>query len=166
MNNKTNKNFKIIAENRKATFNYSILEVFEAGVILTGSEVKSLRKNHCSISESFIGEMNSGSKVGELFIFNANIPIYSYAKLFNHSPKAPRKILLHKKEVNKLLGAIRKKGMTIIPLSIFFNSKGIAKLKIALAEGKNVVDKRETIKQRDWNRDKSRILKSWNHPQE
>jgi SsrA-binding protein len=156
-------NFKIIAENRKASFNYFILETFEAGIILRGTEVKSLRQNRCSIAESFVGEMTEKGRTGELFIFNANIPVYSYARMFNHEPKAPRKILLHKKEVHKLLGAIRKSGMTIVPLSIFFNSRGIVKLRIALAKGKNVVDKRETEKERDWNRDKSRILKDFNN---
>jgi SsrA-binding protein len=154
-------NFKFIAENRKAYFNYTILETFEAGIILQGTEVKSLRQNRCSISEAFVGEMSHGDHAGELFLFNANIPVYSYAKMFNHAPKDPRKILLHKKEGNKLLGAIRKKGLTIVPLSMFFNHKGLVKVKIGLAQGKNVSDKRETIKERDWNRDKSRILKGY-----
>ncbi|MDR0632799.1 MAG: SsrA-binding protein SmpB [Holosporales bacterium] len=163
MSKNVTENFKVIAENRKASFNYTILEIFEAGIILQGTEVKSLRQNHCSITESFIGEMGGSGRsrgpTGELFLFNANIPVYSHAKMFNHAPKAPRKILLHKKESNKLLGAIRRKGLTIVPLSMFFNPKGLVKVKIALAQGKNVSDKRETIKERDWNRDKSRILK-------
>jgi SsrA-binding protein len=154
-------NFKVIADNRKASFNYAILETFEAGIILQGTEVKSLRQNRCSISEAFIGEMSHGDHAGALFLFNANIPVYSHAKMFNHAPKDPRKILLHKKECNKLLGAIRKKGLTIVPLSMFFNHKGLVKLKIALAQGKNVSDKRESIKERDWNRDKARILKGY-----
>jgi SsrA-binding protein len=155
-------NFKVIAENRKASFNYAILDTFEAGIVLTGTEVKSLRCSHCSIAESFIGEMNCEGRSGELYIFNATIPQYSLARMFNHDPKAPRKILLHKKEKNKLLGEVRRRGMTIIPLSMFFNHKGFAKLRIALAKGKNVVDKRETIKQRDWGLAKSRILKNFN----
>ena len=163
MKSKKIDNFKLIAENRKASFNYSILDTLEAGIVLKGSEVKSLRQNRCSITESFVGEMATEKLLGELFLFNANIPIYANAKMFNHEPKCPRKILLHKKEKNKLLGAIRKKGMTIIPISMYFNDKGLAKLKIALAQGKNVVDKRETIKERDWNRDKSRILKNFNN---
>lgn len=171
---KVEKNYKNIAENRKATFNYYIAETFESGLILEGSEVKSLRANRCSITEAFIGEMSSQFAVStvktqheklkenELYLFNANVPKYEQARSFNHEPKRPRKILLHKKEVNKLLGSIRKKGMTIIPLAMYFNNRGLAKLRIALAQGKNVVDKRETIKERDWNRSKSRILKNYN----
>jgi SsrA-binding protein len=156
------KNEKIIAENRKASFNYSIVETFEAGIILVGSEVKSLRKNHCSIGESFIGEGMGEKKSLDLFMFNANIPPYEEAKSFNHNPKAPRKLLLHKKEINKLVNAVRKKGMAIIPLRMFFNDMGRVKVKIGLAQGKNVVDKRATIKERDWERNKSRILKGFN----
>jgi SsrA-binding protein len=152
--------YKVIAENRNVSFNYFIIETFEAGVVLRGSEVKSIRRNRCSISESFVGEMANQSSA--LFLFNTNIPIYEQAKMFNHEPKSPRKLLLHKKEVNKLLGCIRKKGMTIVPLTMFFNNYGLVKVKIALVRGKNVVDKRATIKEREWNREKSRILKNCN----
>ncbi|GHS90737.1 SsrA-binding protein [Alphaproteobacteria bacterium] len=162
MAKKKESSFKTVAENRKASFNYSLLEFLEAGVVLTGSEVKSLRQNRCSISEAFVGEMSHGADAGSLFLFNANIPIYELARQFNHEPKRPRKILLHKKESNKWLGAIRKKGLTIVPLSLFFNPKGFIKIKMALAQGKNVGDKRETLKERDWNRDKARILKNYN----
>ncbi|MDR1907979.1 MAG: SsrA-binding protein SmpB [Holosporales bacterium] len=150
--------FRPIADNRKASFNYFILETLEAGIVLTGSEVKSIRLNRCSIAEAFVGEMASDPE--SLFLFNANIPVYEKAKMFNHAPKAPRKLLLHRREINKLLGAIRKKGMTVVPLNMFFNAKGVVKVKIALAQGKNVVDKRVTIKEREWNRDKARILKN------
>lgn len=154
--------YKVIAENRKATFNYTILETLEAGLVLRGSEVKSIRQNRCSLTEAFVGEMGSGPDAGALFLFNANIPKYEQACLFNHEPKAPRKLLLHRKEINKWLGALRKKGMTIIPLSMFFNARGLVKVRVGLAQGKNVVDKRETLKERDWDRDKRRILKTYN----
>lgn len=142
------------AQNRRARFDYFIIEEMEAGIILTGSEVKSLRAGRASINETYAGEMN-----GEIFLFNANIPVYEQANQFNHEPKRPRKLLLHKRQVNKLIGAIQRKGMTLVALSVYFNDKGRAKVQIGLAKGKNVVDKRETIKERDWNREKSRILK-------
>jgi SsrA-binding protein len=150
--------YKVVAQNRRARFDYSINETFEAGIMLTGSEVKSLRAGKSSINEAFAGEM-----VGDgtsLYLFNANIPEYLEANQFNHEPRRPRKILLHKRQVNKLLGAIRRKGMTVVPLQLYFNARGRAKLEIALAQGKKTVDKRETIKERDWQRDKSRILKN------
>lgn len=155
MNKKTeNDNYKVIAQNRRARFDYLILEELEVGIVLTGSEVKSVRQNKVSIAESHAGEM-----LGELFLFNANILEYTQAHQFNHEPKRPRKLLLHKRERNKFLNAIRKKGLTIIPLVIYFNHKGRIKLKIALGKGKNTVDKRDSIKERDWQRDKSRILR-------
>ncbi|MDR0625585.1 MAG: SsrA-binding protein SmpB [Holosporales bacterium] len=162
MKKNSNTNTKTIADNRKASFNFTILETFEAGIVLSGTEVKSLRKNHCSIAEAFVGEMTSKGVSEGLFIFNVNIPKYSFAKVFNHEPKAPRKMLLHKKEIKKLLGSIRKKGLTIVPLSMFFNGKGLVKVKIALAQGKNVVDKREDVKRRDWNLEKARVLRDFN----
>ena len=142
------------AQNRRARFDYFIIEEMEAGIVLTGSEVKSLRAGRASINETYAGEMS-----GEIFLFNANIPVYEQANQFNHEPKRPRKLLLHKRQVNKLIGAIQRKGMTLVALSVYFNDKGRAKVQIGLAKGKNVVDKRETIKERDWNREKSRILK-------
>ncbi|MBX3487428.1 MAG: SsrA-binding protein SmpB [Candidatus Paracaedibacteraceae bacterium] len=145
---------RFAAQNRRARFDYFIIEEMEAGIILTGSEVKSLRAGRASINETYAGEMN-----GEIFLFNANIPVYEQANQFNHEPKRPRKLLLHKRQVNKLIGAIQRKGMTLVALSIYFNDKGRAKVQLGLAKGKNVVDKRETIKERDWNREKSRILK-------
>jgi SsrA-binding protein len=145
---------RLVAQNRRARFDYFILEEIEAGIILTGSEVKSLREGRSSINETYAGEMK-----GEIFLFNANIPVYGKANQFNHEPKRPRHLLLHKRQVHKLLGAIQRKGMTLVALSIYFNKKGWAKVALALAKGKNVVDKRQTIKDRDWNRDKSRILR-------
>ncbi|MBX3456779.1 MAG: SsrA-binding protein SmpB [Candidatus Paracaedibacteraceae bacterium] len=142
------------AQNRRARFDYFIIEEMEAGIVLTGSEVKSLRAGRASINETYAGEMN-----GEIFLFNANLPVYEQANQFNHEPKRPRKLLLHKRQVNKLIGAIQRKGMTLVALSVYFNDKGRAKVQLGLAKGKNVVDKRETIKERDWNREKSRILK-------
>lgn len=147
-------NHKTAAQNRRARFDYAILEVVEAGIMLSGSEVKSLRAGLASINESYAGEMQ-----GEIFLFNANIPEYTQASHFNHEPKRPRKLLLHKRQANKFLGAIRRKGLTLIAMSIYFNAKGKAKVELGLGKGKNVVDKRETIKERDWNRDKSRILR-------
>jgi SsrA-binding protein len=145
---------RIVAQNRRARFDYSIIEEIEAGIVLTGSEVKSLRGGRASINETYAGEMQ-----GEIFLFNANIPIYEQANQFNHEPKRPRKLLLHKRQVNKWIGAIQRKGMTLVALSVYFNNKGRAKVALALAKGKNTVDKRETIKERDWSRDKARILR-------
>ncbi|WP_032112724.1 SsrA-binding protein SmpB [Candidatus Paracaedibacter symbiosus] len=145
---------RIVAQNRRARFDYFILEEFEAGIMLVGSEVKSLRSGKASINESHAGEMK-----GELYLFNANIPEYTQANSFNHEAKRPRKLLLRYREIQKLIGAIQRKGMTIVPLSVYFNTKGLAKVALGLAKGKNVVDKRETIKERDWQRDKSRILR-------
>lgn len=151
--------YKTIAENRKARFDFELKETLEAGIVLTGTEVKSLRKNHCSIAESFVGEMSHGPDAGSLVLFNALIPVYEQARVFNHEPRAPRKLLLHKKDMNKWLGLIRKKRLTIVPLRLYFNHKGLVKVKIALAQGKHTVDKREATKNRDWNRQKSRLLK-------
>lgn len=145
---------RTIAVNRRARFDYHILEEFEAGIVLTGSEVKSLRDSKGSIHEAHAGEMK-----GEIFLFNMNITEYHQASHFNHEPRRPRKLLLHRRQVNKLLGAIQRKGLTLVPLSIYFNKRGRVKVALALARGKNIVDKRETIKQRDWQRDKSRLLR-------
>lgn len=150
----TSEAHRTVAQNRRARFDYAILEIIEAGIVLTGSEVKSLRSGKASINESFAGEM-----LGEIYLFNANIPEYTQANVFNHEPRRPRKLLLHKRQLNKFLGAIRRKGLTLIPLSIYFNKNGLAKVELALGKGKNVVDKRETIKERDWQRDKSRLLR-------
>lgn len=150
--------YKVIAQNRRARFDYAISETFEAGIVLTGSEVKSLRMGKSSLNESFAGEMLS-EEGQSIYLFNVNISEYLQANRFNHEPKRPRKLLLHKKQINKLLGAVRKKGMTIVPIQLYFNTRGYVKVEIGLAKGKKSFDKRETIKERDWNRDKSRILK-------
>lgn len=152
---------KIIAQNRQARFQYHILENLEAGIMLTGSELKSLRLGQVSIQESFAGEMSVDGHVG-LYLFNANINEYEKARLFAHEPKRPRKLLIRKRQMNKLLGAVRKKGLTLVALSLYFNEKGRVKVDLALAKGKNVVDKRETVKNRDWARDKARVLKNYN----
>ena len=145
---------KIVADNRKARFNYSIGDTFEAGIALTGTEVKSLRAGKATIGESYAGEHR-----GEIFLINANIPEYLQANRFNHEPKRPRKLLLHKRQVNKLIGAVQREGMTLVPLKLYFNEKGRAKVELALAKGKQLHDKRETEKKRDWNRDKARLMR-------
>jgi SsrA-binding protein len=147
-------NARVAADNRKARFNYAIGEVFEAGIALTGTEVKSLRAGKATIGESYAAE-----KDGDLFLVNANIPEYLQANQFNHTPKRPRRLLLHRRQVDKLVAAVQREGMTIVPLKIYFNEKGRAKVEIALAKGKNVADKRETAKKRDWDREKSRVMR-------
>ena len=149
--------FGRIAENRKARYNYEIKEKIQAGIILSGTEVKSLRLGKASISESYASETN-----GKLFLINSNIPMYEAANNFNHEPTRQRELLFSKKERNKLLGLIKKEGVTLVPLSLYFNNKGFAKLDIGIAKGKKKEDKRESIKLRDWNRQKSRILKENN----
>lgn len=144
----------IAAQNRRARFDYAILDVLEAGIMLTGSEVKSIRDGKASINESYAGEMD-----GALYLFNANIPEYVQANKFNHEPKRPRKLLVRRREMVKLLNGITRKGLTLVALSVYFNEKGRAKVELALAKGKNVADKRETIKDRDWKRDQSRLLR-------
>lgn len=146
--------FKVIADNRKARFNYQIGEVFEAGIALTGSEVKSLRQGRATIAESY-----ADPREGELWLVNANIPEYVQAGRFNHAPKRPRKLLLHKRQIHKLMGAVEREGMTLIPLKMYFNEKGRAKLELALAKGKKLHDKRETEKKRDWQRDRARLMR-------
>lgn len=144
-----------IADNRRAGYEYTLEDKFEAGIALTGTEVKSLRQNQCSIKESHVGV-----KHGEIWLFNAHIAEYQQAgPKMQHEPRRPRKLLLHKREIKKLLGATTREGYTIIPTRIFFNSRGVAKLEIALAKGKKVHDKREDIKKRDWGRQQNRILR-------
>ncbi|MEI8295608.1 MAG: SsrA-binding protein SmpB [Alphaproteobacteria bacterium] len=155
MAEKSDPNYHVIAKNRRARFDYEIIETLEVGIVLMGSEVKSLRQGKASIHECFAGEAE-----GELYLFNANITEYAPAKHFNHEPRRSRKLLLHRRQKNKFLGAIRRKGMTLVPMSLYFNHKGRIKLLIGLGKGKKTVDKRETIKQRDWDRSKNRILRS------
>jgi len=152
---KPESNFKIAADNRRARFNYAIGDTFEAGIALTGTEVKSLRTGKATIAESF-----ASAKDGEIWLYNANIPEYLQANRFNHSPKRPRKLLLHKREIARLANAVDREGMTLVPLRLYFNEKGRAKLQIAIARGKKLHDKRETEKKRDWNREKSRLMRA------
>lgn len=158
--NKTSKsgmlsNNATVAENRRARFDYHIEDKFEAGIMLAGTEVKSLRLGQCSLNESHVGPMQ-----GELYLFNAHIPEYQQAgRHLQHDPKRPRKLLLHQREIKKLLGATTRDGYTVVPLQLYFNKHGKAKLEIALAKGKKEHDKRETVKSRDWGREKQRIMK-------
>jgi SsrA-binding protein len=146
--------FKIAADNRRARFDYEIGETFEAGLVLTGTEVKSLRNGKATIAESY-----ATSKDGEIYLVNANIPEYLEANRFNHSPRRDRKLLLHKREIAKLAQGVERQGMTVVPLKIYFNAKGRAKIELALARGKKLHDKREADKQRDWSREKARLLR-------
>ena len=146
--------FKIVSENRRARFNYEIGETYEAGLVLTGTEVKALRTGKATIAESY-----ASPEKGELFLINATIPEYGQGNRFNHEPKRPRKLLLKAREIARLAQGVEREGMTIVPLKIYFNERGRAKLQIAAARGKKLHDKRETEKQRDWNREKSRVLR-------
>jgi SsrA-binding protein len=146
-----------VSKNRKARFNYTIEEELEAGIVLLGTEVKSLRAGRSNIADAYAAE-----KDGEIWLINAHIMEYAGGNRFNHEPMRPRKLLLHKKQVKKLLGKLRIKGVTIVPLSLYFNSRGIAKLKIGIAVGKKQYEKRDTIKERDWQRDKARIMRGKN----
>ncbi len=143
----------VVAQNRKARHNYFIEETFEAGLSLTGTEVKSLRGGRSTIAESYVTTIE-----GEAWLVNATIPEYASGNRFNHEPRRPRKLLLHRSQVNKLIGAIQREGRTVVPLQVYFNEKGRAKLEIALALGKKAHDKRATIKERDWQRQRSRLL--------
>jgi SsrA-binding protein len=145
---------KIVAENRKARFSFAIESAVEAGIMLTGSEVKSLRSGRATIAESY-----AQAKDGEIWLINANIPEYVQANRFGHEPKRIRKLLVHKKEVRRLSIAVQREGMTLIPLKLYFTPKGIAKLELGVARGKKLHDKRETAKQRDWQRDKARLMR-------
>ena len=142
-------------QNRRARHDYLIEDTLEAGLVLQGSEVKVLRTGQASINEAYADE-----QAGELFLVNANIPEYKAADRFSHQPRRPRKLLLHRKEMNKLLGAIRREGMTIVPLSIYFNERGRAKVELGLAHGKKKADRRQAEKDRDWQRDKARIMRA------
>jgi SsrA-binding protein len=143
-----------VAENRRARYDYEILDTLEAGIMLTGTEVKSLRTGKAQITESY-----ASPEKGELWLINANIPEYVQANRFNHAEKRPRKLLVSKKDLVKLTEGVERAGNTIVPLKLYFNDRGFAKLLIGLAKGKKSFDKRETEKNRDWNREKSRIMK-------
>ena len=146
---------KIIATNKKATFDYLISLKLDAGIVLTGPEVKSLRNNSSSIKESYIE-----NDFGELWLCNCHIKKYGSSNEKDHNPIRKRKLLLNKKELNKLLGSVRRDGFSVVPISIYFNDKGLAKLNIGLGKGKKKFDKRETQKMRDWNKTKQRLLKN------
>ena len=146
---------KVVAENRRARHDYEIGEVYEAGIALAGSEVKALRMGRATIGESYATDDK-----GEIWLINSNIPEYTQANRFNHEPKRPRKLLLKKREMAKLMIAVRREGMTLVPLQVYFNARGIAKLALAIAKGRKEHDKRDAIKERDWNRQKGRILRN------
>jgi SsrA-binding protein len=145
----------IVGENRRARFDYELLQNFEAGIELVGSEVKSLRVGKLNLSEAY-----AAMKGDELWLLNANISEYREANRFNHDPKRPRKLLLHRKEISRLAIGIQREGLTVVPLKLFFNPRGRAKVDIALARGKKLHDKRDTTKARDWGREKQRLLKN------
>jgi SsrA-binding protein len=145
---------KLVAENRKARFNYEIGDTLEAGIALTGSEVKSLRSGRANIADSYATDDG-----GELYLINAHIAEYKQAGRTNHAPTRPRKLLLHRKEIGKLAGAIQREGMTVVPLKLYFNQRGIAKVLLGLAKGKKLHDKRDTEKRRDWDRQKGRLMR-------
>ena len=145
---------KTVAENRRARYDYAIETVYEAGIALTGTEVKSLRFGEGSIAESY-AEVSDGA----VWLVNSNIPEFSHGNRFNHESKRPRKLLLHEREIARMHGAVERKGMTLVPLALYFNSRGKVKVELALAKGKKTHDKRETIKERDWKRDAARIMR-------
>jgi len=145
---------KIVAENRRARFDYFLEQFFEAGIALTGTEVKSLRFGEGSIAESY-----AEVKDDQVWLVNSNVPEFSHGNRFNHEPKRPRKLLLHQREIDKMRNAVSREGMTLIPLSIYFNGRGRAKVELALAKGKKLHDKRETEKARDWKREQQRLLR-------
>jgi SsrA-binding protein len=155
MTAKPQSNARVVAHNRKARFNYEIGETFEAGIALTGTEVKSLRQGKATIAESY-----ADSRDGEIWLVNTNIPEYLQGGRFNHAPKRLRKLLLHRRQINKLIGAVEREGMTLVPLKLYFNDKGRAKVELALARGKKLHDKRETEKKRSWDRERGRLLRA------
>ena len=145
---------KIVAENRRARFEYFIEDTYEAGLALTGTEVKSLRFGEGSIAEAYAEVRDE-----QAWLVNANIPEFSHGNRHNHEPKRPRKLLLHEREINRLHGAVAREGMTLVPLTVYFNSRGRAKVELALAKGKKAHDKRDTIRERDWKREQGRLLR-------
>jgi len=145
---------KLIAENRRARFDYHLEEIFEAGLALTGSEVKSLRQGKANIAESY-----AAADGRQFTLVNAYIPEYSGANRFNHEPRRPRRLLLHRRQIDKLIGAVRREGRTIVATKLYFNDKGLAKLELALAKGKTAPDKRQTEAARDWKREQGRLMR-------
>ncbi len=152
---KQTSNRKVVAENRRARYEFAIGDVYEAGISLTGTEVKSLRSGKSTIGESYVAV----TKDGQVELINATIPEYLQANRFNHEPKRPRRLLLKAREIAKLAQGVEREGMTIVPLRLYFNEKGRAKIEIAIAKGKQLHDKRETEKKRDWGREKARLLR-------
>src|SRR5258707_15106379 len=154
MATKPDSKVRVIAHNRKARFNYQIGETFEVGIALTGTEVKSLRSGKATIAESY-----ADARGGEIWLVNANIPEYLQGGRFNHAPKRMRKLLLHRPQIKKLMGAVEREGMTLVPLKLYFNEKGRAKIELALARGKKLYDKREVQKKRSWERERGRLMR-------
>ncbi|OSQ37907.1 SsrA-binding protein SmpB [Thalassospira mesophila] len=151
---KEHSNSKLVAQNRRARFDFFLTETFEAGLALRGTEVKSLREGKGNIQESYAEPKN-----GEIWLINAYIPEYQSKMPFGHEERRPRKLLLHKREISKMSDAVNRKGTTLVPVKVYFNDRGIAKLELAIGEGKRKSDKRDAIKERDWQRDKARILR-------
>ena len=145
---------KLIAENRRARYDYFLEDTFEAGIMLLGTEVKSLRNGRANIAESY-----ASVEGRDIVLINADIPPYTQANRFNHEPRRHRKLLLHRKQLDKLIGAVQREGRTIIPTKLYWNDKGLAKLELALAKGKKTHDKREATAERDWQRDKARLMR-------
>ena len=146
--------YRVVADNRKARFHYEILDTYEAGIALTGTEVKSLRQGKATIGEAYAGPAGE-----ELFLLNAYIPEYLQANRFNHETRRPRRMLLHRRQIDKLIGATQREGFTVVPLKVYFNERGRAKVELGLGRGKKLHDKRETEKQRDWNRERARVMR-------
>ena len=151
---KDNSQNKVLAENRRARYDYEIEETFEAGIQLLGTEVKALREGRANIAESY-----ASVEGNEVYLINANIPIYAPASQFNHDPRRHRKLLLKRREINRLLGETQRKGRTIVPLKLYFNHRGLIKILIGIGVGKRAIDKRETQKKRDWQKQKARLLR-------
>ncbi len=145
---------KLIAENRRARYDYFLDQTFEAGLSLTGTEVKALREGRANIAESY-----AATEGNEIVLINAYIPEYGPANRFNHEPRRPRKLLLHRKEIDRLLGAVNREGRTLIPTKLYFNDKGMVKLELAVAKGKKLHDKREAEADRDWKREQGRLMR-------
>jgi len=150
----TKNNYTVVAVNRRARHDYHVEETLEAGIELLGTEVKSLREGKANIAESYASEEG-----GEFWLINAHIPEYGPANRFNHNPRRLRKLLLHRREIDKLAASVNRGGMTVVPLKLYFNSGGIAKVELGLAKGKKLHDKRETEKKRDWKREQARLLR-------
>ena len=151
---KTDDGGKVVAENRRARHDYDIIETFEAGLVLVGTEVKSLREGRANIAEAYVSPEG-----GELWLINADIPEYRFGNINNHEPRRKRKLLMHKREIKHLTDEVQRRGRTIVPLKMYFNGKGIVKLLIGLARGRKKHDKREAVKRRDWERQKARLLR-------